>query len=716
MTDGQDTSGLWYRVAELRPQLAAGARLYPQDYRGVRWYVLHDPANGRLLRVNRAAYELIARFDGDLTVEEIWEELVERRGDDAPTQAEVVALLAQLHAADALRTNLPIDDEVLVERERTERRGRWRRIAGNPLFLRIPLFDPDRLLGRLLPLGRAVFSRAGALVWLLVVGVGVGAAVVNWPAIARGIGADLLAPQSLVPIALSYLLLKALHELGHGLAAKVWGGEVHEVGVSLLVLFPLPYVDASRAWLFRSKHKRAMVAAAGIAVELFLAALALIVWLSVEPGIVRDLAFSLFLVGSLSTLLFNGNPLLRFDGYYVLEDLAEIPNLASRSNRYYQCLIQRWLLGIRDAVSPVQIASEARWFALYAPLAVAYRLLVLFGISLYLIESYLVVGVLLASWAVMTQVLSPIGRAMVFVARSPRLHRRRARSIGALAGVLGLVAAALLVVPFPLVTGAEGVVWVGDDARIHAGTDGFVEEVYVAPGVELNAGDPVLRLSDPLLDTQAVMLRAQLQGLEARRGAELFSNPAAAQRTGDRIAAVESELRTVEQRLVQLTLRSPGAGRLVIPDERELLGRFFPRGALIAYVLRDQDYKVRAVIPQDRIGLVRGQTQGTSVALAENLGEVLPARLVAEVPGAQKDLPSAALGTKGGGRIAVDPTDKLGLRAADLVFHVDLALPPSPRPIGYGGRAYVRFDHGSEPLGFQWYRELRQLLLRRVGV
>jgi putative peptide zinc metalloprotease protein len=191
-----------------------------------------------------------------------------------------------------------------------------------------------------------------------------------------------------VLIAVLYPFVKALHELGHGYAVKKWGGEVREMGIMLLVLMPMPYVDASSSLAFRSKWQRAFVSGAGIMVELGLAALALIVWVNVEDGITRAIMFNVMLIGGISTLIFNGNPLLRFDGYYVLCDIIEIPNLATRANRYFISLIQRWLLDIevreREAVS----VAERAWFIAYAMAAFVYRLFIMVTIALFVATKF----------------------------------------------------------------------------------------------------------------------------------------------------------------------------------------------------------------------------------------------------------------------------------------------------------------------------------------
>ena len=169
---------------------------------------------------------------------------------------------------------------------------------------------------------------------------------------------------------IAYPLVKGLHELGHGLTIQRWGGEVHELGLMLLVFIPVPYVEASAATTFPSKSRRMLVGAAGVMVELLLASLALLVWLSVEPGWVRDLAFDITVIGGVSALLFNGNPLLRFDGYYVFSDLLEIPNLASRSQRYYAYLGKRYLLGIAG----LGVAGSGPWRTRLVPVLRCRRL------------------------------------------------------------------------------------------------------------------------------------------------------------------------------------------------------------------------------------------------------------------------------------------------------------------------------------------------------
>ena len=254
--------------------------------------------------------------------------MVAQFGDDAPTQDEALQLLGLLHGAGYLRGNLPPDTAALFERLHEEER-REARSQRNPVSFRVPLLDPDAFLERWLPWVQPIFTRAGALLTALAIAAAALVALQHTPELLAA-SDSLLEPESVLALWFSYPVVKVVHELGHAFAVKRWGGSVHEIGVMFLVFLPVPYVDASASAVFPEKHRRMVVSAAGIAVELIMASVALFVWLVVEPGFVRHLAYAVMLVGGVSTLLFNGNPLLRFDGYYVLADAIEIPNLATR--------------------------------------------------------------------------------------------------------------------------------------------------------------------------------------------------------------------------------------------------------------------------------------------------------------------------------------------------------------------------------------------------
>ena len=704
----------WSLISKLRPQLHSHVRTFPQIYRGERWYVLRDESSGRHLRFNASAYEFIGRMNGLLTVQMIWDRIQASLEESALNQDDVIMILTQLYAIEALKSGLPTDAREFFERFQNDRRLRQQRAIMNPLAIRIPLLDPDNMLNRFIPRVRPLFSWGGAILWLFVVGFASLLALVNFPELLSALNQDILSPSNLLLMMLMFIIIKLVHEFAHAFAVKMWGGEVHEMGITLLVLAPVPYVDASATWAFHDKYKRVLVGAVGIMVELFIASLALFVWLAVEPGLLRNAALDALLIGSVSTLLFNANPLLRFDGYYILQDLVEIPNLYTRSGRYYLYLIQRYLFGLESVRSPVTARGERNWFVVYGFAAFFYRLFILVVIVLFLAEEYLFIGVALGTWAIATQVILPVFRGFRFLLTGTMLEGRRYRATTVSALLFTLISVGLLFMPVSLTTHAEGIVWVSQQGRLYAGAEGFVDNVLVSSGSHVEAGTPLIQLRAPSLLAQQLKLEARRRELEIRSAAEQLESRTQSNITKEELIAVNAELELIYEQISSLLVRSEVAGTFVLPDERKLHGSHLNQGQLIGYVISPERMIVRAVVPQTDIGLIRQKVEQVEVRFAERLNEIVNVQIVRETPAGITTLPSRALGAAGGGEIAVKLTDD-GTTAAEQVFQVDLSMPGEIDITGVGERAYVRFDHGSEPLASQWLRSGRQLVLSRLS-
>jgi len=706
----------WYRVATLKPRIRSHARILRHSYRDEVWYVLQDDAAERSHRFSPSAYQFIGLMDGERTVQQLWDAVSAQMGDGAPTQEEVIRLLGQLHAADALLCDVPPDSLEVFRRYQQHERQKWKRRLWTPLALRFPLFDPDRFLERTQRWVQPLFGWFGILLWLAVVGAGAVLAVSHWTDLTEDISDRVLDPANLVLLWFVYPVVKSIHELGHAYATKRWGGEVHEIGVMLLVLSPVPYVDTSSAWAFKDKRRRMVVGAAGIVVELFLGSLALFVWLAVEPGAVRAIAYNVMLICGVSTLLFNGNPLLRFDGYYVLADAIEIPNLGSRANQYLGYLFQHYVLGAREAESPAHTAGERVWMVLYGVASFVYRVFITFVIVLFIAGKFFVIGVLLALWAVATQVLMPVAKSISFLAASPGLRRNRERALWTSAGLAAAVLLLLFVIPAPSWTRTEGIIWVPEEAQVRAGTDGFIEKLLVPAGSEVRSGEALIQAEEPFLATRVAMLVAVLEELQAKYDAMLVADRVQAAMVREEIAAAQANLDRTRERQAALIYRSGANGRLIVPNAVDLPGRFLNKGQLVGYVVEPRELTARVALLQDDIALVRQSTRSVEVMLADWGASPVPAKIRREVPGGSQQLPTAALGSSGGGPIAVDPRDSKGVTALRQVFQLELTIPGNVRSEYLGARVYVRFNHGWEPAGFQIYRSFRRLLLRQFNV
>ena len=703
----------WYRVAGLRLRLAGHVTVERHRYGAQAWYVLLDRMSGRVQRMTPASFLFVTRLDGQRTVDEVWQQMAAELDDEAPGQQAVVQMLMTLHAADLLTGDVPPDAAELLNRRDRMGRQLLTRNLRSPLSMQVPLFDPDRFLSATLPLVRPFLGVAGLVAWLLLVVAGATAAAQHWDELAANVADRLIGAEGLLSLALCYPVLKVLHELGHGWVAKRFGCNIREMGVMLLVGVPVPYVDASASAALPGKWRRAAVAFAGIAVELGLAAAAMLVWAEAAPGLLRAVAFNVVVIGGVSTVLVNGNPLLRFDGYYVLSDLVEVPNLAQRGGQFWGYLANRFVLGVPDLQPPRATRWERLVFAVYHPAALAYRVSVSVGIAMYVAGHFFVVGVVLAGVMLGTTLVWPSMRALWRVATSPLYARSRRRSVLVAWGGIAVVAVPLALVPAPLHSVAEGVVWLPQDAIVRAGADGFVQRAS-ASGAVVGPGSVLLSMDNPLATARLDVEAARAAELRARYDAEWPTDRIAAAVTGFELTQQEAVLGQARAREASLVVRAASPGRFSpVRPEEDLVGRYVKEGETLGYVLPDAGEVVRVLVPQGDIGLVRGHLVRVTILLPDNSTTVTSAILRA-VPGGDSELPSDAMASSNGGAVTTDPRESKGLRALERHFQFDIALPPADEAIaGLGSKVQVRFDYAWEPVAAMVYRRLRQGLLGR---
>jgi len=708
-------SSAWHRVSQLRPRLRSHVRIHRHVYRDQVWYVMQDQSNGQYHRYTPEANLIIRLMDGRRTVQEIWEEASDQLADDAMPQDEVIRLMSHLHQADVLQTDRVPDAREMAQRRRKQRMQQIRQYMGNPSALRIPLVDPERFLNGTVSGVRWIFTRWGLALWLLVTGYGLLLGIRHWDEFTRNSWDQIFSLGNLLAIALIYPVVKAIHELGHAYAVKVRGGEVHEIGLMLLFLFPIPYVDASAASAFPEKRWRMLVGGAGILVEVFLAALAMIAWANLDPGPARALAYNVILICGVSTLLMNGNPLLRYDGYYVLADALEIPNLGQRSNAYLGYLFKRYVLMLREAEPQKSTRGERVWFVVYGIASFFYRMFVMF-LAIFLVASqFFFVGMALAIWSVYNVFILPLWRLLRHLFTDPHIQAHRRRSWGITTAVVAGLLALAGWVPWPSSTVTEGVVWAPPGARIRAPVDGFVQSV-ISGDSRVQTDDLLLTLDNADLDSRWQLLDARSLEVQARYHQALADNPVQAQVWAHQWRNLQQERQVLQSQVQGREVHSPYAGRFVRAMLDDPVGSFVQRGQVLGYVLDGTDI-VRVVVPQDSLDRIHQSTEGITVRLAQRPDVSIPAQIVYEMPAATDELPSEALSLHAGGSIGASPAQHgEALRALDNLFIMDLALPPDARQLHVGGRVHVKFSHAPVPLARQVYGFLRQKFLRQFGV
>ncbi|MEI7533481.1 MAG: biotin/lipoyl-binding protein [Verrucomicrobiae bacterium] len=708
----------WYRVANQKICLRPAINVRRQNFRGERWIVLENPFSNQYFRLRPAAYEFVSRLRPDCTVEQVWQQCLNRFPDTAPSQEAVIQLLSQLYFSNLLQYDLAADSAQLFERykKRKQREISFRFL--NIMFMRFPLLDPDRFLVRTLPVIKKLISPFGAMLWLLVVGFGVKIAVDNFSDL-RVQGEGILATNNLFLLYISTICIKALHEFGHAYFCRRFGGEVHVMGVMLMVFTPMPYVDATSSWSFRERWKRVLVGAAGMIVELFFAAIAAFVWSKTAPGVVHSIAYNIMFVASVSTLVFNLNPLLRFDGYYILSDLLEIPNLNQRATTQLRHLCERHLFGVKKSETQAATRREATWLTVFGITSGIYRVIVFSGVLLFVADRFLIIGIVMAVVCLISWAIVPVVRFIKYLAANPRLDRVRPRAIAVTAGIAVVLIVLLAVVPFPYSFRAPGIVIATQRTQIANETAGEVAELLVPSGSVVKRGQPLLRLKNSELSLQLADTRAHLDEINARLLQAMNKDSADITPLTSLRDAVGDVLKKLSEDSENLTVRARHDGVWVAPGVEDYIGRWLPRGEGLGLLANPAAFEFAATVREEDVNaLFAKKIYGAKVRLYGEAGRKISVAHWRVIPGGQHVLPSAALGWSAGGEVPVAMDDNSqGNKSAEPFFKVLGDLDSSNGAALLDGRSgKISFKLEPQPLLPRWTRSLWQLLQKRYQI
>ncbi|HTW94267.1 MAG TPA: hypothetical protein VMD30_05720, partial [Tepidisphaeraceae bacterium] len=517
--------------------------------------------------------------------------------------------------------------------------------------------------------------------------------------------------------------IKAIHELGHAFSCRRFGGECHELGLMLLVFIPTPYVDASSAWTFPSKWQRAFVGAAGMIVELFVASIMAFIWANTTPHqLIHQLAYNCMFIASVSTILFNANPLLRYDGYYILSDLLEIPNLRQKSVEYSLGIIKRHIFRIK-LQQPLPPVGQRVWLLLYSIASGLYRIFI--GVMIVVIVAFKVpiLGVLMAIGGIVTWAGVPLYQVTKYLALEPELHRKRGRAIFFCSSVAACLVVLIGFVPFRVYVRAQGILEAADHQTINAPYPGFVE-MTANNGQWLKKGDIILKADNPNLDEEIASYRADLERDIATEQAALGSSDMATYQ--EAVADFQATNATLQKDLKyqnDLTIRATIDGQLVAPDIHQLIGSYLQVGKTqIGTVVAPGDLQADCVVDINDASLARRWKLTASqveVRPVSDFSTKLPVKRIDPFPSETTDI-NPLLGTQGGGNVEmvqqdgspivgpVDPSEKIRARVMQSIIRLTLANPDDE--FLPGQRVYVRVTLEKEPLIWQWSRWFMQLI------
>jgi len=697
------------------------------------WHVIQDPSNNQFFRLNEAAYRFVALLDGKKTVAEAWRICQDQLGDSAPTQGEAIQLLGQLYTSNLLHAELPPDAEGLFKRRQKRVRREVQGYLTNLLFIRIPLIDPDNFLNAWVSAVSWLFSWFGFVLWIGLIATGLYFVIEKFNVLYDQAD-SVLKPDNLPFLYLSFILIKVFHEFGHAFMCKVFGrrtgtgGEVHVMGIMFLVFTPMPYVDASSAWAFRSRRQRILVGAGGMIIELAVAAVAAVVWYHTGDGTIHTIAYNAMFIASVSTLLFNANPLLRYDGYYILSDILEIPNLAQRSKQYLYYLVRKYVWSVKQARNPAHSRGEKGWFVFYGIASTIYRVFICVRILMFVADKLFVFGLILALAAAVAWVLVPLGKFLHYLLTSGELMRVRGRAIATTALTLGAIVGGIGFIPAPDRFRLEGVVKPLRQEILHAAADGFVTDTMPSNRQVGPDSGALLRARSPELIAGLAQIKAQRRELQARRRLAMTKDQAKAQILAEQIAAIDERIGRITDQLDSLSVKAPFPGMWISPTIDRARGAYLRRGDRIGMVASlSPEVVIRAVAPQEVADMLHDGFKNAKVDIRIK-GQPDPemtGTITRVIEAGQERLFSPALGYAAGGSIRTDPKDPKGVKAAERFFEVDVEpnRVDDPKSIWYGKvpllieqRVVVRVEMPPRPLIQRWYREILQLVQQRFKI
>lgn len=503
----------------VRPDLSAKR----QRYLGKTYWIIKDPVGLKYYRFQEEEYAILNMLDGSMSLDEIKEKFQKDFPPQKITLEELSQFIGTLHRSGLILTGVHDQGYQLYERAIKRRRQELIGAVSNILCIRFKGFDPERFLNRLYPYVAWFFHPfCMALSFLMMVGALL-LVLTQFDTFYSKLPAfhQFFTPENGLWLALILGLTKVIHEFGHGLTCKHFGGECHEMGVMILVLTPCLYCNVSDSWMLPSKWRRAAIGFAGIFVEIWLAALATFIWWYSKPGLLNNICLNVMFISSVSTIIFNANPLLRYDGYYVLADLMEIPNMRQKATSILSRKAGEWFLGLEYPDDPFLPQRNQLLFAIYAIASACYRWVVTLSITMFLLRVFKPYGLQVLGEAIVIMslyglVVMPLWKIGKFFYVPGRLEKvKKVRFYLSLAAFLGLIGFVLFVkLPYRIFTPVEIQYAQGD--TVYVLIPGTLMELNVEPGDPVKKSQILAVLSNPDIDLQIRQLEREAMRLETQ--------------------------------------------------------------------------------------------------------------------------------------------------------------------------------------------------------
>ncbi|MFT7537627.1 MAG: putative peptide zinc metalloprotease protein [Hyphomicrobiaceae bacterium] len=695
-----DPAALAQRIGGARVGLRRDLTVSRHMVAGDPSYVFHDPVAFRNHAFTTQEYQVLTAIRADRNLSVVFAGLVKRKVLESSEEEDFFSFVIILHGFGLLR--LPLSESGrLFDRYQLKKQAKRKALWMAPIYLRMPLWDPDKFLGRTMRFVKPLFSKAGVMAWIALW------LVVTWNLLGRG--SELVAEASgmltlsNVPVMyVALVVLKVIHELGHAYCCKRFGVEVPEIGLAFIVATPCAYVDASASWKLPSRLQRIAVGLAGMYFELAVAAVSALVWVGTAPGFTHMVALSIFVLSSVTTLLFNINPLMRFDGYYVFADLVGVTNLRDRSARFLRQAARSIIVGIGEPPA----ARQWCWLLSYGIGSAIYRVVLAFSVVAMMLVVWPMAGLVLGLFFGFMMIVLPLCKMFYWLwsHEDSQPQRARARLVAVTLIVLAPLALGWLPVSRSLVI--HGVLELEHREILRAPSDGFVTDVLCSQGQELSADQSIVVIANKQLQLETELIAEQLHAEELQADAYHAVDPSRGAYHKAGAGFLRDRLASLIERHGKLHVRTTGGGTVFDADPDALLGAFVKGGDPLVEVHRGA-HRVRALmLAEDRHRAPVEVGQIAHLRWRSQPDRLVEARIVQVEPAASRDLIPKSLTMEAGGDIFMLQQRGGGKQASASYLHV--ILEPTWVPPGVHGQVTASIQFGAE------VRTLGQWLHKRV--
>lgn len=631
-----------------------------QVYQGREYWVVKDPISLKYYRFEEEEFAILKMLDGRLSADQIKRKFDYKYAPQKLTLQELYQFVGMLYRSSLLISDSPGQGIELKKRRDKNRLQEIKGTLSNVLAVKFRGFDPNSILNQLDRWFGWFFSWPAFCAVVLVALGALGLLTTHFETFQAKLPKfqEFFATSNWFWLFLVMGLTKVIHEFGHGMACKRFGGECHEMGVMLLVMTPCLYCNVSDSWMLPSKWKRAFIAAAGMYFELIIASIAVFLWWYSQPGLINQLALNTVFVCSVSTLLFNANPLLRYDGYYILSDLMEVPNLRQKASTVLSRTMSNWCLGIKGRVDPF-LPTRKKWlFIFYSVAAVAYRWFITIAIFWFLyklLEPYglKIIGQLIALTAIWGLLGMPLIKLYKFFHVPGRMQSVTTSRVVISSMILVGCLIGIMLIPLPHYVRCSFYIQPQQVENIFVETPGLLTQIHVEPNTIIREGQPIVSLDNHELDYQLInmerdVLLAKVNYQSTQRAAELDTSlsaevDAAYASWGAAINKFNQRLTDIDPKLNCIAVRAGSSGLLLAPptipkpeesmgelpgwhgtplemqnhgaylEQRTLLGQLIPENSQMEAILAIEQEDIEFIQTNQEVQLWVNQLAGTTL-------------------------------------------------------------------------------------------------------